>query len=536
MKTKALILLIACMVVLCSLSSQAAPYTATIEHVTVFTIGAEIQQIVTLPLQAGDNTVEIENIAPNISEESLQIALSGGVIVRQHSFSLDYLVANKQRMNVAILEDSLKMAQDALADSERRIATLTQMQTMLQAGVNSTLTANTGVTTAMIDKNLQYYRTNALDLAKQLDATKAEKTALEKRIKALQQQIKEQRGKTSNKSGVVTLDINSPKKQIVTAKLKYFTEAAAWVASYDLNISNLHSPIGLVMKARVTQFTGLDWKNVHLTLSTGNPATSNVAPELNTWWLEQEDVLMRNTAAKGRRSTAKVQTEAEEDVVYMVVERHASIQDYVALNQNVLEILYEISLPYTILGNGKAQTISLQERQLSDVTYNYYAVPAKDTRAYLAAYINGWQQQQLPDGMANITYNGTYYGESRLATNNDEARVRLTLGDDPQVKIKRELTAQNGKTSGNNKQVSYTYTTTVRNDKKEQITLTLNDQYPVSTTKEIQVSVSDKITPPTTENKQTGILTYDLQLAPGESKTIVLSYTVKYPKEWRINL
>ena len=245
---------------------------------------------------------------------------------------------------------------------------------------------------------------------------------------------------------------------------------------------------------------------------------------------------MRNTAAKGRRSTAKVQTEAEEDVVYMVVERHASIHDYVALNQNVLEILYEISLPYTILGNGKAQTISLQERQLSDVTYNYYAVPAKDTRAYLAAYINGWQQQQLPDGIANITYNGTYYGESRLAANNNDARVRLTLGDDPQVKIKRELTAQNSKISGNNKQVSYTYTTTVRNDKKEAVTLTMSDQYPVSSAKEIQVSVGDKITPSTTENKQTGILTYDLQLAPGESKTIVLSYTVKYPKDWKINL
>ena len=119
---------ILCIAMLSSICLWAAPYEASIEHVTVFTYGAELQQRVSLPLQAGDNTVVIENIAPNINEESLQIALGGGVIVRQYAFSLDYLNADKQKMNTAALEDSLKLAQDALADCERRIATLTQMQ------------------------------------------------------------------------------------------------------------------------------------------------------------------------------------------------------------------------------------------------------------------------------------------------------------------------------------------------------------------------------------------------------------------------
>ena len=46
----------------------------------------------------------------------------------------------------------------------------------------------------------------------------------------------------------------------------------------------------------------------------------------------------------------------------------------------------------------KEQIIALLERQLKDVTYNYYAAPALDEQAYLVAYINGWQEQQLPDG------------------------------------------------------------------------------------------------------------------------------------------
>lgn len=517
------------------MSSKAAPYAAGIEHVTVFTSGAEMHQRVSFPVQAGDNTIVIENLSPYVNDNSLQIALGGGVIVQQYAFSTDYLSTDPRRALTAALEDSLSQAQDALQAAERKIATLAQMQILLQAGVNSTLTANTGVTTATIDKNLQYYRTNALALAEQADAAKADKTALEARIKALQKQIRETGGQKDGKSGIVTLQLNSPKKQTITAALKYFTPRASWYTTYDLNIASLQSPIALMMKAHVSQTTGLDWKQAKLTLSTGHPSRTNEAPELSTWWLERHiayAVTQRAMKTSNLYFTGAVADEAaaEEELVT------ASLGTYVETTEQVLAVEYAISLPYTIAGNGKEQMIALLDKQITDVTYAYYAAPRADERAYLIAYINNWPELSLPDGKANITYDGTYYGESRLAANNSSSRVRLTLGDDPQVKIKRQQTAHTSKQSGNNRQVTYTYTTTVRNDKKQPIDLTLSDQYPVSTAKEIQVSVSDKNTPATTDNKQTGILTYQLSLSPGETRTIELTYIVKYPKDWQINL
>lgn len=520
------------------LAEDAKTFTAQIEHATVFTNGAELQHKVVIPLQAGDNTIRIENISPSINQQSLQIALGGGVIVQSYDFSLDYLAADKRRMSTAALEDSLKMAQSALEDAERRIATIAEMQKLLQAGVNSSLTATTGVTTATIDKNLQYFRTNALELAKQMDATKAEKSALDKRIKALQKQISENGGQKTGKSGIVTLQVNSPKKQTITADVKYFTYNAQWYSTYDLNITDLHSPVGLIMKAHVIQHTGLDWQKVNLTLSTGAPSRSNQAPELSTWWLQQQQMRTRALGyAKNMVMAAAVSADGvmEDEAAYEVPQA-ATIQNYVSQNEQALSMEYAISLPYTIEGNGKEQIIALLERKIEDVSYNYYAAPAIDEQAYLVAYISNWQQQQLPDGQANLTYAGTYFGETRLAANSNEARVRLTLGDDRQIKIKRERTVAGGKTSGNYKQVTYGYTTTIRNDKSEAVTITLKDRYPVSTTKEIQVSRGDKDTPATAEDKQTGILTYDMTLAPGETRTILLTYTVKYPKDWTINL
>ena len=54
---------------------------------------------------------------------------------------------------------------------------------------------------------------------------------------------------------------------------------------YDLRANNTTDPIGLTYKADVFQNTGIDWKNVTLTLSTGNPTVNNTQPELSTWFL-----------------------------------------------------------------------------------------------------------------------------------------------------------------------------------------------------------------------------------------------------------
>lgn len=57
----------------------------------------------------------------------------------------------------------------------------------------------------------------------------------------------------------------------------------------------------------------------------------------------------------------------------------------------------------------------------------------------------------------------------------------------------------------------------------------VEDQYPVSTNSDIKVELEEsrgaKVNP------QTGLLSWDLNLAPGETKELRFIYTVRYPKE-----
>ena len=79
-----------------------------------------------------------------------------------------------------------------------------------------------------------------------------------------------------------------------------------------------------------------------------------------------------------------------------------------------------------------------------------------------------------------------------------------------------------------------TYELTVKNNKKDSIRMILKDQFPLSTNKEVEVELVDD--GGAEINNDLGILNWKLQLAPGESKKIRFSYTVKYPKDKLLNL
>jgi spore coat polysaccharide biosynthesis predicted glycosyltransferase SpsG len=79
------------------------------------------------------------------------------------------------------------------------------------------------------------------------------------------------------------------------------------------------------------------------------------------------------------------------------------------------------------------------------------------------------------------------------------------------------------------KEQTFTYDITIRNNKKEKVELLLKDQYPLSTDKEVEIELEESAGAKI--NAETGILTWDLNLKPNETKKIRISYKVTYPKD-----
>ena len=150
------------------------------------------------------------------------------------------------------------------------------------------------------------------------------------------------------------------------------------------------------------------------------------------------------------------------------------------------------------------------------------------------AEITNYDKLNLLPGEANVIFENSYVGKSFINPNATSDTLNLSLGRDKKITIKREKVAeQTGvRFIGNSKKQNFTYEIRLRNGKKEAVDLLLKDQYPVSTDKDMEIELL------TAEgaavNKETGVLTWKLNLKPGATETIRISYSVKYPKDKNI--
>jgi len=219
----------------------------------------------------------------------------------------------------------------------------------------------------------------------------------------------------------------------------------------------------------------------------------------------------------------------------VVVTLKDGLDDYVSVADNELNVSFDIDLPYDVATNGKEQTATLKEYSVSAL-YKYYAVPKLDKDAYLLAEVPDWESLNLLPGDANIIFEGTYVGKSFIDPSSTLDTLNLTLGRDKRVVIKKEKTVDYSSTKflGSNKVQKFSYELTVKNNKKDTVRMMLKDQYPLSTNKEIEVELVEN--GGASVNSELGVLTWKLQLPPGEVKKVRFSYTVKYPKDKLLNL
>lgn len=213
------------------------------------------------------------------------------------------------------------------------------------------------------------------------------------------------------------------------------------------------------------------------------------------------------------------------------------LENLVSREDGELNAVYNIDLPYTIQGNGKTQSIDLQSHSVS-ATFKHYAVPKLDSEVFALAEISNWQNLGLLSGKANVTYDGTYVGETTINTASTQAKLTLTLGVDKRVNVKREKLQDfsSKKTFGRDVRQEFVYKISVKNNQNKAINLVLKDQYPISKQKDIEVELLKDLTPTTHTNDEVGVWVWEFELGAGQTKEFKTGYTIKYPKDRPINM
>lgn len=196
---------------------------------------------------------------------------------------------------------------------------------------------------------------------------------------------------------------------------------------------------------------------------------------------------------------------------------------------------YEIQEIATVNNDGKVYTMSINDKSI-EAYYEYYAAPKLDEAAYLTAKIINWQDLNLIPGETNLFFEGTFLGKSYLDLSTDSDSLSLSLGVDKGITVKRTLLKEfsNKKFLGNNRTDTKQYEITVRNNKNVPVNIIVEDQFPISTLKEIEID--DLKYDGAKLNDETKIITWTYTIDPKQSKKMEMKYSVKYPKEKKLQL
>jgi uncharacterized protein (TIGR02231 family) len=114
--------------------------------------------------------------------------------------------------------------------------------------------------------------------------------------------------------------------------------------------------------------------------------------------------------------------------------------------------------------------------------------------------------------------------------------MTVSIGVDEGIKMEKKLLRKFTESAGafiKDTRVQYEYGIELLNGKDREISLTLNDNAPVSRNEKIKVEIES---PGKGEARisEGGILAWDLKLAAGEKKGLKVRFSVAYPRDVRI--
>lgn len=535
---KKLVILISLMFVFNSISAteNEIQVPSKIKEVTVFQKGAQIYKTGFVLLEQGVTDLLITDLPRNINQQSIQVKGSGNFTILSVNYQLNYLKSQKDSKQIKFLKDSLEILNLNKKDTENKIEIYKAEEGILLA--NKSIGGDqTGVSITALKEAMNYFHLKLNEIKSKELELNGSLIKLNESISRIQNQLNMLQSKINNPTSEVLVKVLAKEKTKAILDLKYVIYNAGWTPEYDLRAIDITKPVQLNYKAKVYQSSGEDWENVKLRISTGNPQLSGVKPEIYPWYVSFYEPI--NRSLRGMVAGVALQSKAEkrasdfEEVIVMDDVEAEEVTFEATTNQTNVE--FNIDIPYSIPSDGKAYTVQINEFSLNAL-YTYYAAPKLKESAFLLAQITGWEQYNLLAGSANIFFEGTYVGNSSIDPRTANDTLNLSLGRDEAIIVSRTKIKdfESQRLIGINKKETFGYKIEVRNTKNTDVSIIVDDQFPISTNKDIEVEQIEKSG--AKYNESSGKLSWLFELKTLETKTLEMKYSIKYPKDKQIDM
>ena len=500
---------------------------ANITHVTVFRSQAQITRLASIDANEGFYNVIFDKLSPYINMNSVEVKADQAITILSVMNRNQYLNKEEKPESIRLMEDSLESLNASLADFKADKETIVFQKELMLA--NKNVGSNqTGVKTdeledliALYHKKLNEFKTDWFRLTK-----------LENKYTEIKQKLSQQLAEYNNGQLQLTNEIVvsiKANRELQNAKMElgYLVSNVGWQPFYDIRVKDTKSPVNIMCKAKITQGTGEDWKNVMLKLTTASPAEGGNKQELQTNWLRFYDPVLSITKGYDAAAAPKMQR--------LISEPNAVAESIgmTSIAETAINTEFIVNTPYSIPSDNAPHSVDLNVLSLP-AEYIYQAVPKLEKDVFVTARVAANDLVNNLQGEANVYFDGTFTGNTYINSTAEDT-LTLSLGRDKRIQVERKKLKEFSSKSffGNSKTESNRWEVIIRNTRKESIKILLEDQVPVSTDKEIEVKITDAGNA-SVEN-ESGKLKWIFNVAPEQSQTAKFSFEVKYPKDKKIN-
>ncbi|MGZ4043674.1 MAG: DUF4139 domain-containing protein [Bacteroidia bacterium] len=524
-----------------------------VKSVILYLDGAEVAQSKQVSLNPGRTLLTFTGLSPKLISKSIQVNVPPDVMVLSVSDKINFLNTQRITPRGKQLKDSLELFEDANTQGNYELSALNQEKAML-AKNESIGGHEKGLLVSELKLAADFYRARLKDINTELFKLEKKMTKNNEIIARLQNQLSEN-GDVETPTAEISILVSSATKTSANIDLKYVVKESCWSPSYYLISEDVNKPIELKYRAKVYNNSGIDWTDVKIKLSTADPMQSASKPDINPWYLNFSSPVVYNAYGNSNQydnnnyksqvnapvsqSQSLYEMQAMEKITDKKGKKDENFQlpkiQYEEVQVSELSAEFDIKQAYSIPSDAKPYIVDVITYNLN-ATFQYYSVPKVEKEAFMLARITGWEELDLVEGPANVYLAGTFVGQSYINTRSVDDTLNLSFGRDKKIMVTRtKLKDFNSeRTAGTSRKATYSYEIVVKNNHKGPVQIEVEDQLPVSQNSEIIVDAIELSK--AEHNALTGQLKWKLSLNPDETKKIILTYSVKYPKNKSLQL
>lgn len=516
------------------LSGFADVANAQLKEIILYQGVVEFHQKATIYVSEGRNVITINELPESIISNTLNISSTSSVFISSYEHQSLTASSSKWKFTIKSLEDSLA---DVLLNLKQLSADkdVYLEEWNLITKNNTRIGADGGLDGVDLEEAADFYRRRLgeikdqmLQIERGLALRNKLKNRLKKKITKLNNDQK--------RIGLLEVVINSAKNQEIDLNIQFLTKKAGWAPSYKIDYSSANESLSMEYNGLVTNNTGIDWEGVKLTLVTGLPKADLEEPALFPYKLHTLKVNNYKQQSQKMDENNEIQSVAyKKTLVTSNSARYDNVIPDVKYEESGAWVAFNLENPQFIPSDQKEYIIPINEVALN-AEYHYLCIPKLETEAYHMAKVTDWEELRLLNGRANVYNDNKYVGNIIIDPYTVEDYIQIPLGTDGRIMVSREVNKAytSTKSMGANVKKSFAYNIKVQNNRLDAINVVIHDQIPVSTNNQIHVELDEKTDG--IHQLDEGLIIWNKIIETSKNAVVNIQYSVKYPKDLRINL